>query len=530
MWKQMIAGLMLVSLCGCIQTKDELTINADGSGQVRMETKTSIPAELTDQISSRGQMGGLGGGVIYPPISESEAQQFFPGKDFTVTVKQQKGEKDDVTTTIEASFKNINALLTSPYGRAHQLSVKIAAGALVVKGVTGMETAARYAEMKDDGDMGMAMPGIADLQKKKNEMRAEFRVTLPNAITTANGTKAGKTASWVVERAKCKDAEEFARLLGTVSEASCPADGLNMAPVTPVRLGLLPFAELAAGAGPDTGAVMDTNKIAAAAKFVPYGLSVTRSLDLSGAGGSQESSAELTGAVEIPREFAPPKWGAPKLEEATDAKGNDLKPAANGDENGFSMRSHWSSGSENGDDEETKTNSVQRHVVTLDFHPPDWKINEIGRVKGSVSLQYFGSAQQVVKLTNAVPATWIRDQAAMNISSFDSSDKPLASEALTGLGLTLSVQMGMIQGGMTMLTLQVKGTQATLTDAQVFDAAGKPWPTTLAQMDFGGGEEGTCEIMVAGKPQAPLSLALVATGGGASVTVPILVENVPLTK
>ena len=28
----------------------------------------------------------------------------------------------------------------------------------------------------------------------------------------------------------------------------------------------------------------------------------------------------------IPQEFAPQKWGEPKLEEAVDAKGNDLKP------------------------------------------------------------------------------------------------------------------------------------------------------------------------------------------------------------
>jgi hypothetical protein len=34
--------------------------------------------------------------------------------------------------------------------------------------------------MKDEsGMMEASMPGMADLQKKKDEMRAEFRVTLP---------------------------------------------------------------------------------------------------------------------------------------------------------------------------------------------------------------------------------------------------------------------------------------------------------------------------------------------------------------
>jgi hypothetical protein len=530
MLKTMTLGLLLALLCGCIKTKDELTINADGSGRVRIETQSSLPPELSEGMG--GQMNALGGGaVIYPPASETEARKFFPGQDFTVNVKQQKADNGDVTTVIEAEFKNINALLASPYGRAHQLSVKIAGGSLLVKAVSGMEAAARYAEMKDDNGMGIGMvPGLADLQKKKSEMRAEFRVTLPNGIATANGSKDGKTAIWIVERAKCKDADDFARQLSMVSEASCPADGLKMSPVSPVRMGLLPFTELAAGASTDNGTTVDTNKIAAAAKFVPYRLSVTRTLDLSGGGGAQESAAQLTGTVMIPQELAPPKWGEPKLDEAVDAKGNDLKPAADDEQRGFSMHSRYS-GNENEDEEESETNHVQQHVVTIAFRPPDWKINEIARIKGSISLQYFGGSQQVVKVTNAVPAKWIIDATKMRGGGgFDASEKSLNSAALADLGLSLSVQMGMVQSGMTVLSLQVKGTQTTLTDAQVFDADGKPWPTFLQQQDSGGGEESSCQIMVAGKPQPPLSLALAASGGGASVTVPILVEHVALTK
>ena len=67
--------------CGCIQTKDELTINADGSGQVRLETKTSMPAELTEQMSSRGQMGAFGGGVVY--LCSAEAS-FVTGSELVI--------------------------------------------------------------------------------------------------------------------------------------------------------------------------------------------------------------------------------------------------------------------------------------------------------------------------------------------------------------------------------------------------------------------------------------------------------------
>ena len=525
MWKRMTVGLLLVFLCGCIRTKDDLTLNADGSGKVQIETQTSIPPELTQSMGMQLGMGSGGGMAIYPPVTEAEARQFFPGKDFNVSVKQQKADNGDVTTVVEADFKNINALLASPYGRAHQLSVKIANGSLVVRGVTGMEAVARFAEMKDDTGLGMAaVPGLADLQKKKNEMRAEFSVTLPNAITSANGTRTGKTATWVVERAKYKDDDNFAQQLGTVSEADCSADGLTMSPVTPLRMGLSPLAELAVGAT-ETGASVDTNKVAAAAKFVPYGLSVTRSLDLSGEGGGQQNGAQLIGAVLIPRELAPQKWGTPQLDEAVDVKGNDLKPG-NGDS--FQRYSQYSMMAPGND--ESATNNVQRHIVVLSFRPPDWKINEIARIKGSVGLQYFGGSQ-VVKLTNAIPAKWITDASKMlGGGSFDSSEKALNSPTLTGLGLELSLQMGMAQSGMTMLELQVKGKQTALTDAQVFDANGKPWPTFLQQQDFGGGDANSCQVLVAGKPEPPLSLAFLASGGGPTVEVPILVEHVTVSK
>lgn len=529
MWKRMSVGLLLVLLCGCIKTQDELTINADGSGMVHLETTSSVPPEFSEGMGTQAGMLGMGGSVVYPPLTEAEARKFFPGKDFKITVKQQKSANGEVTTVIEAEFKNINALLASPYGRAHQLSMKIANGSLVVQGVTGMEAVARFAELKDDTGFGMAaMPGLADLKEKKKDMRAEFRVTLPNAISGANGTHDGKTATWVVERAGCKDADDFARQLGKVVEANCPVDGLTFSPVSPVRMGLLPFNELVIGTAA-TGTSVDTNKIAAAAKFVPYGLSVTRSLDLSGSGDRQENAAQLIGAVVLPQELAPQKWGDSQLDEVVDAKGNSLKVDDANAGRGFVMRSGFSD-MESGGDEGSATNEVQEHVVAFGFRPPDWKIHEIARIKGSVGLQYFGGSQ-VVKLTNAVPAKWIADPSKVMMGGgFDSTEKPLNSAALAGLGLSLSMQMGMAQSGITMLELQLSGKQAALLDAQVFDADGRPWPTFLQQPNFGGGDATMCQVLVAGKPAAPLSLAFLASGGGLTVQVPVLIEHVALSR
>jgi hypothetical protein len=74
--------------------------------------------------------------------------------------------------------------------------------------------------------------------------------------------------------------------------------------------------------------------------------------------------------------------------------------------------------------------------------------------------------------------------------------------------------------------IQPGGGKMSVTDGQVYDAAGRPWPTMFQSREFG--EEGSIGLMVAGRPKGPLSLALVVTGIGASVDVPFVVEKVPL--
>src|SRR5439155_26060279 len=130
--------------------------------------------------------------------------------------------------------------------------------------------------------------------------------------------------------AKCKDGDEFAVKLAGVLEARCAAEGLQLAPETPPRLGLFPFKDLVAGAAASKVALPDTNKIVTAARFVPYALHVTRALDLSGENSGHESQAQLTGIIILPSDLAPQRWGQAKLEEALDAKGNSLMPKEEG--------------------------------------------------------------------------------------------------------------------------------------------------------------------------------------------------------
>lgn len=78
MWKRILVAVLLVGLCGCIKIKDELTINADGSGKVRIETLSSLPPEMLSSMGLASQMAGAGDNVMYPPANEAEAHKFFP--------------------------------------------------------------------------------------------------------------------------------------------------------------------------------------------------------------------------------------------------------------------------------------------------------------------------------------------------------------------------------------------------------------------------------------------------------------------
>src|SRR5437879_5086369 len=166
--KQWCPALLALILCGCFQVEDELNLQADGSGTIRLKVHSMIPEEAADMAGM-----GIGGGVVmYPPADEAEARRFFPRKDFTLKVEE-KAEKEGKTVLIEAAFKDVNALLASPYGRAHQLVLQTnQSGAFKVQALSGGEAVGRFANFEPEGEMAaIPMPGMQDLQKNKEKMR-----------------------------------------------------------------------------------------------------------------------------------------------------------------------------------------------------------------------------------------------------------------------------------------------------------------------------------------------------------------------
>jgi hypothetical protein len=233
--------------------------------------------------------------------------------------------------------------------------------------------------------------------------------------------------------------------------------------------------------------------------------------------------------------LAPQQWGQPKLEEAQDGKGNSLMPKDDSEAmmSRMTQFENYGMGNQTEDEEQDETaprkeTAEKPHIISLGFKAPEWKVKEIARIKGVLDLQYLGGSE-IIKLSNAVPANLVMDMSKRSSSSFnfDSDHGQISDSRLAELGLSVRVQTAMVQSGMTILSLQTSGGKAAIVDAQVFDLNGRPWPT-LMQSDSSRGEDRSCQLMVAGKPKPPLSLALAVSGVGASVALPILVENVPV--
>lgn len=504
-----LPALMLVMLCGCFQIKDELTIAPDGSGSVRMEVKTTAPEYMVQSAMGRD--------VIYPPTSESEAQRFFPAKDFTVKAEEQKGTENGTSVVIEAAFKDINALLASPYGKAHGLTLSVDKGVLQLKAISGMELPAIAAELKPERGM---MP-IPKANLKTNEMRFEFRVVLPNAVAASNGQKGDKGVSWVSERAKSKDTAEYAAQLSTIMEASCPADGIKFTPVTPLRMNMYAFKDLPVGTIQTSNSAPASEKVMQAAKFVPYALRVTRNLDISGEGGGRENQAELIGEVVIPNELAPQSWGAAELEDVIDSKGNSLKPK---EQDMFRMMNPGRYVGDNfGEGKKAAPSNEQRREVRIAFQAPDWKVKEIASLKASMKLSYF-TDKKLIAVSNAIPADWIMSMKKQRSFS-GGQDHTIRHPQLTEAGLKISAS-GFAMDSYTTLSINVGDQKAGISEIAVFDATGKLVPTLEQNSNSEGGFH---QLMMVGSVKTPLSVALLINGGGTEVDLPIVLEHVPVS-
>lgn len=506
------AALLVCLTAGCLEVQDELVIQADGSGTVLIRTTM----DSQTQMLTSGMAMGREGKATYPPTNEQEARNFFAGSSFDIIAAAEDGENGARVQTIRVAFQDINDLMKTGYGEAHGLQVVRDGGKLTVKAVSGMAGATAVEDLPaDEMPMGPSMASD-ELKKSAQRLKVSFKVTLPAAVTADGAAVEGNSATWTIDRAALGDKAKTAEALQAVMTASCPDAGVQFTPQSPLRMKLSTFEQLKEGPLAEAPKSVDEAKVKAAVKVVPLKLSVTRTFDLAGVGYSQ-NEAELHMVAVVSREFAPQRWGEPKLVAALDEKGRSLAPG--GDRFGFSsgMRYSGMMGGEAETDE-----SVKHFVFPLRVPPAESRV--VKSVKGEVALLYPGVGH-IAKIADAVTPGDIQDDMSM---MYMADEQALPSKALESLEVKLSRGGAGRQYGILMMMFTVESRNAAVEDIQVFDKSGKPQPTMVIDMEPMG-EQGMVRMAVFGQPEAPLSLGVLLSGGGARVDVPFDLKDLPLT-
>ena len=66
-------------------------------------------------------------------------------------------------------------------------------------------------------------------------------------------------------------------------------------------------------------------------------------------------------------------------------------------------------------------------------------------------------------------------------------------------------------------------------EIQVFDKQGQPRPSYL-QSEYGGSDAQQMQIMIPGRPQPPLSIAILIDAASTRVQIPVELTDLPLTQ
>jgi hypothetical protein len=296
---------------------------------------------------------------------------------------------------------------------------------------------------------------------------------------------------------------------------------MTFSPNTPPRLALDNFEQLHERkiAGEETPS---RDEIINAITFSPYKMVIQRSFDISGEGYSDiENYGYLTGVIKIPKQLAPPKWGEETLLEITDDLGNSLMPSDKDESYSYRRYSRRVMYEEQRSEQEKYK---QQQPVSFFFNAPDRDAQAIASVKGEIEVTYF-SGSQVVKLDKAIEKNAVLDMESLmkgETETFpDSKEKRLTHSGLADNELDISLEDVMVWGDGLMISFRFEENDPLISQIQVFDTQGQPWPTLY----FPGFEN---DVIVLGDPEFPLSLALLARSGGNSVKVPIELSNISL--
>lgn len=529
-----LLAIALVALApGCVKVKDTITLNPDGSGSVEIETVCYVN-ELV-QMSSMRYGYGRSTNDPYPPLAKRDASLLFPAKDFTVKTEQTR-DQGQSTLVIRADFKDVNRLLASPYARAHSLWMALDPDGktLTVKALSGLQYLPDLASLQKGSGRAVPENYSKKMQEQADKLRVDFALKLPAPVKAPGAVVDGNSASWTVDHAVIKDSAALAEAFRQTMTASCSAEALQFKPVSPVRLDLGSFADVLEGPVGPKAAPVDSAKVLAAAKIVPLRFQATRSYYFTDESSGNRDTAVLVALVTLPRSLAPLAWGKADVLEVADDTGANL--LASKDDLRYNSWNNLGSYSSGRTDE--KPDADVQHVVALPMKSPLPTAKALKQLRASLLMTYPGD-EYVFKIKDAVEMPPLQEETEGRrvIRNYEDADKTLSHPSLDKFGFKITVSnvyyqpdSGPFSGGSTSITLQCSGSNALLRNVQVYDAKGKPCPTSFSNQG-GDPDQENLYLTVMGHPDGPLSLSLLINGGpegGSSVKLPISLRDVPI--
>lgn len=548
----------LLLLCGCLDVDDALILHPDGTGMVRLTVTSPLSPRAGDVDDVLRECGGWR--AFYPVVSAVHARKFFPSDVFTVSVDERHWTNGSGPLRVIARFTSVNALLASPYGRMHQMvigtnadagwTVRTLSGAAVLAGFlrTPVEEADSEVSSADGGEAS----GVGSKARASDRsMRWRFRITLPRAVNSsvgAGGHRHGRSAEWVFERKAFRHTDAYADRLSSMLEVGCGPVRLRRAIENPTRLGALPFDQMKVD--PDERSRPQSypspERVGEETRFIARSVALRRWVKFDkedqeegrpGFGGC----AELHGAFLVSSAWVPLRWGEPHLEQVLDAQGRSLLRKH---KSGRMDQSQWNDSNKGGELAEGEKAAAQdlgrlrpQARVMLEFDAPAWDVRRLKLVQASAEFRYLESAE-VIRITNAIPAATPRPQGR----SVGDASRPLpvsgpielADERLLKQAVEVRVSSVVVKPLRTLIVLVTRGqawSRGVLADAQVFDSRGRAWSTMLRDDDPWKAhdlEVRSREILVAGHPEPPFSIALKVGSLGPAIRVPFVLRDLPL--
>jgi len=508
-----------LALCACFDVKEHLVIHPDGSGSLSIEVKTD--SDLYEVTADLGSDRWLSEARLnYPPTSMESMKVLFPGESFVI----EKAPDDKTTLKARVKFKDISAILNSPYAAVKSMDLSVDQGRLHMRTRTGFDgmAACRMADkLKNHPQFG---PMMTEMCANTDDAAYLFQVTLPAEAESQKGDAAGTKVTWNFSNGQAESADpDFTAVI----HASCSAKDIEFAPRGAARIDLRHFSALVSGKTHLRADLPSAADYRGQLRFQPLELLVTNSFAYT-ASPILTNRASLAGVITVPADLAPDQWGPVRLLKARDSDGTDLLfPVKKGPESAESQNPDWFDAG--------KVNSAEsdqvHHPVTLQFRPPAWNSKAISLLSAKLDLVFY-SSESIVKIENAVPENIIRDQTRPDsVEAGHRKSKRIIAPELEDAGIELFVEDAVDMGMALMVLVKTRAPHAVIEAIGFFDRQGQPLPGIVSdsQSEWGDDRQGFMAILP-GRPDPPLSMASKLRYGGEPVSVSFDINNLSMMK